>query len=128
MMSWGVRDVPGKAGGRRTTRPLFGPPPWSGHTGRGSAAVASRRRMLLADGDLILHPLVQLVADALHLPEVLGAREGLLGPVLDDGLRLRRADPGKPCELVRARRVEVDPLRDGRRRRAGGDGAARGAE
>src|SRR5690349_18032306 len=61
-----------------------------------SAAVALRRRL---DRDLILHAVEQLVADALHLPEIVRTPERLLAPVIDDRLRLRRSDARQRSEL-----------------------------
>ena len=73
-----------------TDRPpvLSARPPIRPH-GRGSAA-AARRRGSVADGDAFANAVVQLVADALHLAQVVRRGEGRLGAMLDDGLRLRR--------------------------------------
>src|SRR5437016_11744263 len=116
--------------GRPGSRPpalVFGPPPVPA-TRRGSAAAALGNGLLLAHGDLVLQPVVELLADPLDLDQVLGLREGLLRAVLDDRLRLGRPDAGKPRELFRARRVQVDAASLFDRRGAGGDSAAPGPD
>src|SRR5207247_10516975 len=76
-------------------------------TRRGSAAAAIRSRCRL-DPDLVLQPVVEFVADALHLAQVLGLLERRLAAILDDCPGLRRPDARELRELVRARRVVVD--------------------
>src|SRR2546429_399883 len=92
-------------------------------TRRGSAAAALRSRCRL-DPDLVLQPVVEFVADALHLAQVLGLLERRLAAILDDRAGLRRPDARELREFVRARRVEVDARARGCGRGTGGEGAA----
>src|SRR5688572_4479802 len=85
-----------------------GPPPYAA-TRRGSAAAVRRARGRPCHRDLILQLLVQLVADALHVAQVLGPAERVGAPVRDDGLSLRRPDAGELRQLLHARGVEIDP-------------------
>src|SRR5262249_17845914 len=87
----------GQAGEDGPPARVVGPPPCPAAR-RGSAAAARRRRSV-ADGDLLADRIVELRANALHLAEILRARERLLGPILDDRLRLRRSDPGQAGQL-----------------------------
>src|SRR5207302_253506 len=59
---------------------VVGPPPVPA-TRRGSAAAALRHRLLLTDGDLVLQPLEELLADSLHLDQVFRLAERLLRPI-----------------------------------------------
>src|SRR5688572_5076370 len=76
---------------------------------------ARRLARPLLDADVVPVLLEDLVADALHLEQVLGRLErAVLLPVLDDGLRLRRTDAVKFLrECPGIGRVDVDRPRPG---------------
>ena len=78
------------------------------------------RQRLAVDGHLRTQLLEHLVADAAHQLEVVDALElAVLLAVLDDGLRLGRADALQARELGRRGGVDVD------RRRFGAGGVRR---
>src|SRR4051812_17743677 len=69
----------------------------------------ARARRRAGQHQVALDLVVRRIADAIHLLQVLGGLEGaVLLAVVDDGLRLRRADAVELRELLLARRVDVD--------------------
>src|SRR5207245_8191999 len=79
------------------------------------------RGSALAEGQSVPDPLEGLLADPPDVEEILELLErAVLLAVLDDARGVSRPDAGQREQLLDARRVDVDLLSRGRRRRSGG--------